>query len=216
MSSHWPDILLPVGQEPDEVEATDSLPASAVSWPVMLPERYEAQFVSSFQSPRRPPPDPTRLRETMKRFRFIGVLLLLSVGCMIDLWVTETPGTLGPLPYVVAVAVVAFGLLVPAVVVLRRVSDKVIHPDEPALPPFAFVITPTTIDFPATMYESAMSWDRSRTVAKVAGFNRTQHLILRCPGQRPRRYAGWTLTDAPEDLVARISGRGQRSARRVR
>jgi hypothetical protein len=205
-----------MGHEPDEIESTESFAAWTTSWPVMLPDRYEAQFVSSYQSPRRPPPDPRHLRETMKRLRLLGVLLLLLVGCMIDLWATQTPGTLRPLPYVVAVLVVAIGLIVPAVVVLRRVADKVINPDEPALPPYAFAITPTTIDFPATIYQAAMSWDRSRTVAKIAGYNRTQHLILRCPGQRSRRYSGWTLTDAPEDLVARISGRGRRSARRVR
>jgi len=216
----WCPVLagypLHMGGEPDEVESVESVPASATSWPLMLPDRYEAQFVSSFQSPRRPPPDPTNLRYTMKRLGFCGALLLVSVGCLVGMWVTQTPDTLRPLPYVSAVAVVAIGCIVASVVVLRRVPGEVINPSEPELPPYAFAITPTTIEFPATMYQPAMSWERSRTVGKLAGYNWTEHLVLRCPGQRTRRYAGWTLADAPEDLVARISGRGGRSARRAR
>jgi hypothetical protein len=145
-----------MGDEPDEVESAESFPASATSWPVMLPDRYEAQFVSSYQPPRRPPPDPTYLRHNMKKLGFCGALLLGSVGCLIDMWVTQTPDTLRPLPFVIAVAVVAIGLIVASVVVLRRVPGKVINPAEPALPPYAFAISPTTIEFPATMYQPAM------------------------------------------------------------
>jgi hypothetical protein len=158
----------------------------------------------------------------MKKLGLCGVLLLVVVGCLIDMWVTQTPGTLGPLPFVLAVALVAIGLIVASVVVLRRVPDKVINPAEPELPPYAFAITPTTIEFPATKYQSATSWDRQRTVARAVGYTLMQnlgyahHLSLCCPGQRTRRYASWTLADAPEDLVVRISGRRRRRRRTAR
>jgi hypothetical protein len=205
-----------MGDEPDEVESAESFPASATSWPVMLPDRYEAEFVASYQPPRRPPPDPSDLRYTMKKLGFCGALLFVAVGCFVNLWVTEGPASLSPLLLIIPTAVLGVALITASVVVLQRVPSKVINPAEPALPPYAFAITPTTIEFPATMYASAVSWDRSKTVAKLVGYNWTQHLILRCPGQRTRLYAGWTLADAPQDLVRRISGRRRRSARRLR
>lgn len=204
-----------MGDEAREFAPVEWSPTPARSWPVLVPDRYEAQFAPSYKPPRHALPGRMSVSCTMNQVAVVGVLSLVAVGCFVNLWVTQGPRSLTPLLLIIPTAVLGVALITAWFVAIIRARRKVINPAGPEGPPYAFAITPTTIEFPATMYQQAEFWNRHRTGAKLDGY-RARGLVLRCPGKRPRRFDGSTLADAPDDLVARISGHRPESARRMR
>ena len=204
-----------MGDEAREFAPVEWSPTTAQSWPVLVPDRYEAQFASSYKPPRHAIPGPMSISYNMKKLAVVGVLCLAAAGGFVNLWVTQGPRSLSPLLLIIPTAVLGVALLSAWFVEMSRARRRVINPAGPTVPPYAFAITPTTIEFPATMYQQAASWDRRTTTAKLDGY-RARGLTLRCPGKPPRRYDGSTLADAPEELVARISGRRPKSVPRMR
>lgn len=97
-------------------------------------------------------------------------------------------------------------MIVFPIVAMRR-TFKVRNPEPEATPPCAFAITPTTIEFPASRYQDAASWSRASTVATVTGDDWTRRLVLSYPGERKHFFVGWTMTDTPDGLAARIGRR---------
>lgn len=201
-----------MGDEAREFAPVEWSPTPAQSWPVLAPDRYEAQFAPSYKPPRHAIPGPMSVSYTMYKVAFVGILLLAAAGCFINLWVTQGPRSLSPLLLIIPTAVLGVALITAWFIAIIRARRAVVNPEGPEVPPYAFAITPTTIEFPATMYQQAASWNRHRTRAKLDDY-RARGLVLRCPGKRPRRYDGSTLADTPDDLVARISGHRPKSAR---
>ena len=169
---------------------------------------------SSFKRPRHAVPGSTDVSYYTQKLAVVGMGSLGAVGCFVDLWVTQGPRSLSPLRLILPTAVLGVASITASIVEMSR-ARKVVNPAGPTVPPYAFAITPTTIEFPATMYQQAASWDRRTTRAKLDGY-RTRDLVLRSPRKRPRRYDSSTLADAPEELVARISGRRPKSEPRMR
>jgi hypothetical protein len=204
-----------MGDEAREFAPVEWSPTSAQSWPILAPDRYEAQFVSSYKPPRHAVPGTMSISYNMNRIAVVGVLLLVAAGCFVNLWVAQGPRSLSPLLLIVPTAVVGVALITAWLVEMSRTRRKFINPAGSAVAPYAFAITPTTIEFPATMYQKAASWDRRTTTAKLDG-HRAPGLVLCCTGKHPRRYDASRLADAPEDLVARISGHRPKSGPRMR
>jgi hypothetical protein len=204
-----------MGNEAREFAPVEWSPTAAQCWPVLVPDRYEAQFASSYAPPRHAIPGPMSISYDMNKLGFLGVLSLAAAGFFVKLWVTQDPRSLSPLLLIIPAAVLAVALITAWLREMSGARRKIINPAGSMVPPYAFAITSTTIEFPATMYEQAASWDRGTTTAKLHGY-RTRCLVLRRPGKRVRRYEGSTLADAPEELVARISGHRPKAAPAMR
>ena len=194
-----------MGGEPDDVESVD-VTESGKAWPLMSAERYEVRFTDSYLSGRRDP-NPPGVRLGMIVVGILGVIGVLAAAAMAILWITGGPASPNAFRLVLAAVLVGAGLIIASAYSLRRIPGKVLHPELGVAPSYAFSITPTTIEFPASRYHAAASWSRASTVATVTGDDWTRRLVLSYPGERKRFFVGWTMTDTPDGLAARIGRR---------
>jgi hypothetical protein len=141
---------------------------------------------------------------------FGGILLLTAIA-MVVLWITRGPGSSNPLPVIIAAVVMSGAFITASVSAVRRLAGDVTTDNLATIPAHAFAITPTAIEFPATRFQPAATWDRDRAVATVVGSGWTRRLVLRYQGQHTRRYFAWVTVDSPEVLAARISRGGHPS-----
>jgi hypothetical protein len=190
-----------MGAEPDEVTSVDAV-APRKSWPLMSTDGYQVRFTDQFLSQQRGMPSRQGPGRALVIF---PVEAVLTAAALTMAWASRT-GWLSTLATTIAAILIGIAMIVVPIVVVRR-TVKVVNPDLEVVPPYAFTITPTTIEFPANRYHPAASWSRASTVSTVTGDDWTRRLVLSYPGEHKRFFVGWTMTDTPDDLAARISRR---------
>ena len=67
--------------------------------------------------------------------------------------------------------------------------------------PFAFAITPTTIEFPGTRATTSETWDRATTSVAVRGSGVLRRVHLTCTGNRSRNYLVSILEEDPAQIA---------------
>lgn len=105
------------------------------AWPVLALDRYEARFASSYKPAQHALPEPFP-SYTLDKFAIVGVLSLVCVGGIVDLWITQTPGSLKPMLLLVPITELGLAASTTWVVQMSRARRKVIDPSSPAVPPY--------------------------------------------------------------------------------
>jgi hypothetical protein len=190
-----------MGGEPNEVGSAEATP-SRKSWPLMSADGYQVRFTDQFLSQQR---DMSSRKGPGRALIIFPVEAVLTAAALVMAWASRV-GFLSTWATTIAAILIGIAMIVFPIVVMRR-TFKVRNPELEATTPCAFVITPTTIEFPASRYHDAASWSRASTVATVTGDDWTRRLVLSYPGERKRFFVGWTMTDTPDDLAARIGRR---------
>lgn len=181
----------------------------AQEWPVATGERYEARLSDDYRAIYAKVPE----RRTVLRGLLIGgasgvVALLVAVALGIRWAIHPASASFMDLGVIFIATLLGIGAIVVVAKAPRTLFARPLNPHLPQLTPYGFAITPTAIEFPATMYSPAAQWPRESTTAIVTGTGGTETLKLTCPGQETRSF-GSGLADPLEDLAARISPRAE-------
>ena len=168
-------------------------------------DRYEAQFAESFLSHPPKTQSPERLRRTWGILLACALVELAGGAFSLTAQLVVGPDSAFSLSPAILMLLVGAGQIWISLYGSRRLRDAARLGELTAIPPYAFAVTPTSVDFPGTMHMAATSWDRSRTVVAITGDGSTQRLKMSCRGHRRRRFSATVLNDSLDDLAARIS-----------
>lgn len=89
---------------------------------------------------------------------------------------------------------------------LRRLRGRAGAERMRIVPPYAFTISPETLEFPGTLDQAPESWPRAGTTARVVRWLGQDALRLDHPGRRRRIYLGKALMESPQRIVELLQG----------